>query len=209
MRRILTFLVALVPAAVCAGLLISSAFSQSSPGLYYGQVPTAGQWNSYFAAKQDVLGYTPVNKAGDTMGGKITLVMAGTSTASANVPPGTAPSSPSSGDVWTTTGGVFWRLGSTTYATVLASEASLGAVTCGTGCSSVTGRASAFKVTTGSSVTSITVNFSSAWTAAPVCVVTGSTSTPVVSISSVSTSAITFTTSSAVTSASLYVHCFN
>lgn len=28
----------------------------SSPGLYYGQVPTAAQWNSYFAAKLD---YTP------------------------------------------------------------------------------------------------------------------------------------------------------
>ncbi len=30
-----------------------SADAQSSPGLYNGQVPTAGQWNSYFAAKQD------------------------------------------------------------------------------------------------------------------------------------------------------------
>lgn len=29
------------------------ALAQSSPGLQYGQVPTAGQWNSYFAAKQD------------------------------------------------------------------------------------------------------------------------------------------------------------
>ncbi len=31
----------------------SVADAQSSPGLYNGQVPTAGQWNSYFAAKQD------------------------------------------------------------------------------------------------------------------------------------------------------------
>lgn len=30
-----------------------AAHAQSSPGLSYGQVPTAGQWNSYFAAKQD------------------------------------------------------------------------------------------------------------------------------------------------------------
>lgn len=29
------------------------AFDQSSPGLYQGFVPTAGQWNSYFTAKQD------------------------------------------------------------------------------------------------------------------------------------------------------------
>lgn len=27
--------------------------SNSNPGLVYDQVPTAGQWNSYFAAKQD------------------------------------------------------------------------------------------------------------------------------------------------------------
>lgn len=33
-----------------------AAHAQSSPGLTYGQVPTAAQWNSYFAAKQD---YTP------------------------------------------------------------------------------------------------------------------------------------------------------
>jgi hypothetical protein len=38
-------------------LLLASSFvfaaSNSSPGLYYGQVPTAGQWNSYFATKLD------------------------------------------------------------------------------------------------------------------------------------------------------------
>lgn len=39
------------------GLLVATALpaaAQSNPGLYYGQVPTAAQWNSYFAAKQDV-----------------------------------------------------------------------------------------------------------------------------------------------------------
>lgn len=35
-------------ASVC-----SFAASNSSPGLYYGQVPTAAQWNSYFAGKLD------------------------------------------------------------------------------------------------------------------------------------------------------------
>ena len=36
-------------------LYCSSAFaaSNSNPGLYYGFVPTAGQWNSYFGAKLD------------------------------------------------------------------------------------------------------------------------------------------------------------
>lgn len=37
------------------------AFAQSSPGLVTGQVPSATQWNSYFAAKQNNLGYTPMN----------------------------------------------------------------------------------------------------------------------------------------------------
>src|SRR6266567_1691762 len=41
----------------CALALIPTiAIGQSSPGLAFGQVPTAGQWNSYFAAKQDYLG---------------------------------------------------------------------------------------------------------------------------------------------------------
>lgn len=48
-----------------------AAFAQSSPGLTYGQVPTAAQWNGYFQAKTDypmsastitnALGYTPLN----------------------------------------------------------------------------------------------------------------------------------------------------
>lgn len=35
---------------------ITTACAQTSPGLVYGQVPTAAQWNSYFAAKQDYPG---------------------------------------------------------------------------------------------------------------------------------------------------------
>jgi hypothetical protein len=33
--------------------VVGNVYAQSSPGLYFGQVPTAAQWNSYFAAKQD------------------------------------------------------------------------------------------------------------------------------------------------------------
>lgn len=36
-----------------AALVAATAFAQSSPGLVYGAVPTAGQWNSYFAGKFD------------------------------------------------------------------------------------------------------------------------------------------------------------
>lgn len=47
--------------ALALGLLAQCgiAAAQSSPGLVFGQVPTAGQWNSYFAAKQDYIGFTP------------------------------------------------------------------------------------------------------------------------------------------------------
>lgn len=39
---------------------VREAAAQSSPGLGYGEIPTAQQWNSYFTAKQDYLGFTPV-----------------------------------------------------------------------------------------------------------------------------------------------------
>lgn len=38
-------------AAVC--LSLCPVYAQSNPGIYNGQTPTAAQWNSYFAAKQD------------------------------------------------------------------------------------------------------------------------------------------------------------
>lgn len=44
-------------------ILCGSAIAQTSPGLVFGQVPTAAQWNSYFAAKVDYNGYTPLNPA--------------------------------------------------------------------------------------------------------------------------------------------------
>lgn len=56
-------------AAALAAFLIggSAALAQSSPGLRQGQVPTAAQWNSYFAAKQDYLGFTPIT-SGNVLG---------------------------------------------------------------------------------------------------------------------------------------------
>lgn len=57
MSKKLLFFSALAAIALHA----SGAFAQSSPGLAFGQVPTAAQWNSYFAAKQDYLGFTPLN----------------------------------------------------------------------------------------------------------------------------------------------------
>lgn len=91
-----------------------AAFAQSSPGLVQGQVPTAGQWNSYFAAKQNVLGYTPLNKAGDVMLGRLVSTPSTALAAGFNVPPGTAPASPINGDMWSTTSGFFIRVNGVT-----------------------------------------------------------------------------------------------
>lgn len=50
-----------------------------------------------------------------SFGGKLTTVASGTGSAGFNLPTGTAPSSPASGDLWTTTSGIYVRIDSTTY----------------------------------------------------------------------------------------------
>lgn len=45
-KALLAFVLSLLSAA-------SLAASNSNPGLYYGQIPTAAQWNSYFSSKLD------------------------------------------------------------------------------------------------------------------------------------------------------------
>lgn len=90
------------------------AYAQSTPGLTYGQVPTAGQWNSYFAAKQDTLGYTPVNRAGDTMSGKLRTVAPTVSAAGFSLLPGITPTTPIDGDMWVTSSGLYARINGTT-----------------------------------------------------------------------------------------------
>jgi hypothetical protein len=82
------------------------------------------------------------------------------------------------------------------------------APTCGTGCSSVTGTDRAFKVTTGAAVSSITVNFSATLTSTPVCTASNSETTTIMDVSAVSTTAVTFSTAVAITSQSIYAHCF-
>jgi hypothetical protein len=112
-------------AAVSLAALVAFAHSQSNPGLSGGQVPTPGQWNSYFSAKQDVLGFTPVNKAGDTMGGVLNTNTSSTAGAGFNLGIGAAPSSPNNGDVWMTASGIFVRAGGTTVGPLSAGTSAL------------------------------------------------------------------------------------
>lgn len=102
---------------------LGAALAQSSPGLIYGQVPTPAQWNSYFIAKQDTLGYTPVNKAGDVMTGKLVTVPPTTLQAGFNLPPGAAPTSPINGDMWSTSVGIFIRVSGTTIGPLIGAGA--------------------------------------------------------------------------------------
>ena len=58
-------------------LFVAPARAQTSPNLIPGQVPTAAQWNSYFAGKWDYpgSGFRALNKNGDVMLGLLRYSM--------------------------------------------------------------------------------------------------------------------------------------
>lgn len=111
----------------------SSLPSACTPVITYRAVPTPLQWQACLTAINNnvsgggggagnltgaqviaALTYVPVNKAGDGMGGKLTMVSPNTVQASVNFPPGTAPSAPVNGDMWSTSTSLFFRLNGTT-----------------------------------------------------------------------------------------------
>lgn len=94
----------------------SEALAQSGcSNIVTGAVLTAGQWNQCFAAKQNVLGYTPLNIAGGVMTGKLVTTASQSGFAGLQLPHGIAPSSPINGDMWTTTAGLFVRINGVTF----------------------------------------------------------------------------------------------
>lgn len=95
--------------------LPGAALAQSSPNFTYGQVPTPAQWNAAFAAKQDVLNFTPLNTAGGVMTGPLITTASIAAAAGFNIGVGVAPTSPNNGDVWETSTGIFVRVGGVTY----------------------------------------------------------------------------------------------
>jgi len=98
-----------------ADLTAIQAAGLACPTFVYGLVPTAGQWQACFDAKQNALGYTPVNRSGDTMTGRLALPPATASNSPLNVPHGTAPTVPINGDLWSTTSGLFTRINGVTF----------------------------------------------------------------------------------------------
>lgn len=108
MHRLRSFVIA---AAIAAS---GHAFGQSSPGLVHGQVPTAGQWNSYFSDKQDYLGARPCLETGCVFSGPIITAASSTINAGLRITPGVAPTPPTNGDIWTTSAGVYVRINGAT-----------------------------------------------------------------------------------------------
>ena len=100
----------------------SSAQAQSAcPSIVTGTVLTAAQWNACFAAKQDSLLYVPLNKAGDSMSGKLALSASNAGSAGLNLSPGVFPSSPQNGDVWMTSTGIYAQINGLTVGPLSAS----------------------------------------------------------------------------------------
>ena len=102
-------------AVVMLGTEGAVAQSSPSPAFYYGFIPTAGQWNAYFQAKQDYLGFTPMGAAGGTFSGKIYTLPSSVALAGLNLGVGSAPTVPQNGDLWMTTSGLFAYIGGVTY----------------------------------------------------------------------------------------------
>lgn len=80
----------------------------------YGMVLTPGQWSLLFNQKQNVLGYTPVNRAGDTMLGPLVTAPSKVNGAGFSILPGVAPENPVDGMYWATIDGLFYQIGGAT-----------------------------------------------------------------------------------------------
>jgi hypothetical protein len=106
----------LLGGAVAAAAIAAAcpAFAQSSPNWTKGKVPTAGEWNAAFAAKQDALGYVPLNVAGGVLTGRLVTAPPDAATAGFNLSPGTTPANPANGDMWATSNGLFARINGVT-----------------------------------------------------------------------------------------------
>lgn len=100
-------LVALLSTPVLAGTTECSGFG-------FGTVWTVAQWTACFGSLQPALGYTPLNKAGDTMTGELNLPASTSTTAALNLGAGVAPTAPVDGDIWATTSGLYAQINGAT-----------------------------------------------------------------------------------------------
>lgn len=120
---------------LCFGWTSQAKAQSACSYIVNGAVLTAAQWNLCFQLKQDLLGFTPVNKAGDVMLGVLGTIASTGLAAGFNISPGIAPTSPNNGDVWTTSAGLFVRINGSTVGPLVAAGGTVTSVTCGTGLS--------------------------------------------------------------------------
>lgn len=110
--------------ALALTVLASPAAAQSScQYIATGAILTAAQWNACFAAKQNTLGFVPVNRAGDSMLGKLTAIQSSAVTSGFNLPQGAAPTNPVNGDIWTTLSGIYVRINGITVGPLASASA--------------------------------------------------------------------------------------
>lgn len=115
--------------ALAALLPTSAVQAQSGCNIFVqSKVPTPGQWNTCMGSKQDVLGYTSVNKAGDVMTGRLATAASTTFRSGLSLPPGVAPSAPIDGDIWTTTVGIYVRINGATIGPLTATGSTIPSV---------------------------------------------------------------------------------
>lgn len=105
-----------VTLAFCLSLLgISYCNAQSSPQWSFGFVPSVAQWNAAFAAKVDFIGGQVCATSGCTFTGPVITAASVANISGFNIIPGVAPTTPSAGDIWTTTSSIFVHVNGTTY----------------------------------------------------------------------------------------------
>jgi hypothetical protein len=97
----------LASAALLLSIIGALAQSPPSPAFSYKYIPTPGQWNSYFQAKQDYLGYTPFSNAGGALSGPLTTTASTAAAAGFTIPPGAPPNTPINGNMWLTSSGLY------------------------------------------------------------------------------------------------------
>lgn len=90
------------------------ASAQTPPNWTYGYVPTTAQWNQLFASKQDYLGAPPLLITGGTLTGSLVTTPPLAGGSGFNLPPGTTPTSPNNGDLWSTSSGLFVQINGVT-----------------------------------------------------------------------------------------------
>jgi hypothetical protein len=109
---------------ILAAIIVSiffgtAALAQTSPNLIQNQVLTPAQWNALFTAKQDYLGAPPLLITGGVMTGELGTAASTTINSGFNIPPGTAPTTPVNGDIWTTPAGIFVQVNGGTVGPLL------------------------------------------------------------------------------------------